>query len=191
MVVYENMEGEIVSLILSGVIAFATVCYTIINLMMWFESRATRNQKVKPQIIPYLKSSDSHDILCLYIKNVGEGCAKDVHIKVLKDYPRMNKEGLLLSNLPIFREGVNVFPSGYELHYNLNWWKDISNDGLDDSIELEIICKDLLGKVYGPYVYKLEFNQIKSTYMNPPETYIGQIAYYLSEIHKDIKVVKK
>ena len=39
-----------VELILSTVLAFATVCYTIINLMMWLESRATRKQKITPQV---------------------------------------------------------------------------------------------------------------------------------------------
>lgn len=45
-----------VELILSTVLAFATVCYTIINLMMWLESRATRKQKITPQVIVYLKT---------------------------------------------------------------------------------------------------------------------------------------
>ena len=47
-----------VELVLSTVLAFATVCYTIINLMMWFESRATRKQKITPQVIAYLKTTE-------------------------------------------------------------------------------------------------------------------------------------
>ncbi len=47
-----------VELILSMVLAIATVCYTIINLMMWIESRATRKQKITPQVIAYLKTTE-------------------------------------------------------------------------------------------------------------------------------------
>jgi len=42
-----------VELILSIVLAVSTVCYTIINLMMWFESRATRRQKTTPFVIAF------------------------------------------------------------------------------------------------------------------------------------------
>jgi hypothetical protein len=185
------MDTNTIQLVLSIVLAIATVAYTIINLMMWFESRATRRQKVAPQIIPYLKSTDSHDILCLYIKNVGEGCAKDVRVKVIKDYHVFNRDDLQLSSLPIFSEGVSNFPSGYELHYCLNWWEDLKKEGIDSSVILEITFKDLDNREYGPNKFELKFKQIVSNYTNPPETYEGQIAYYLKEIDKDLKKLNR
>ena len=84
-----------VELILSTVLAFATVCYTIINLMMWLESRATRKQKVTPQVIVYLKTTEDHLTLCVHIKNIGEGCARNVQVRVLKDYNQFGKEQYL------------------------------------------------------------------------------------------------
>ena len=92
---------------------------------------------------------------------------------------------LLLSQLNIFNEGVNIFPSGYELHSGLNWWKDITNKGQNDYIELDIKFKDLNDNQYGPYRYNLKFSQIQSTYLTPPETHLGQIAYYLKQISKN------
>lgn len=181
------MNEETMQLILSIVIAIATVAYTVINLMMWFESRATRRLKVAPLIIPYLKSTDTHEMLCLYIKNMGEGCAKDVRVKVIKDYHVLGRDDLLLSSRPIFSEGVNIFPADYELHYSLNWWENLSKEGMEGSIILEIAFKDLENREYGPNKYELKFRQIVSCYTNPPETYEGQIAYYLKEIDKDLK----
>ena len=182
------MNNEVVSLILSGVITFATVCYTVINLMMWLESRSTRYQKLAPQVIPYLGSTASKITLCLFIKNVGEGCAKDVKVKILKDYNCFGKKDYRLSDFPIFKDGVNIFPSGYELHYYLNSWEEIvRNDSDKEYIELEISCSDIKGQKQKPQRYRLEFNQIRSNYSTPPETYEGQIAYYLNEIHKDLK----
>ena len=181
------MNEAAIQLILIVVIAIATVAYSIINLMMWFESRATRRQKVAPLIIPFLKSTDTHEMLCLYIKNMGEGCAKDVRVKVIKDYHVFNRDDLQLSSLPIFSEGVSIFPSGYELHYCLNWWEDLNKEGMDGSVVLEVAFKDIDGRDYGPKRYELKFRQIVSNYTNPPETYEGQIAYYLKEIDKDMK----
>lgn len=182
------MTNEVVSLILSGVITFATVCYTIINLMMWYESRETRRQKLAPQVIPFLRSTASKITLSLFIKNVGEGCAKDVKVKLLKDYNCFGKKEYPLSDFPIFKEGVNIFPSGYELHYYIDYWERIVDKDTDDGyIELEITCSDINGRKLKPQRYRLSFNQTRSNYSTPPDSYEGQVAYYLSEIYKDLK----
>ena len=175
------MSAEIV---LSSVVAIATVAYTVINLMLWYESRATRCQKLAPLIVPYLKSTASCEALSLYIKNVGEGCAKNVRIKVIKDYLRFGKQDCPLSNFPLFKDGVSIYPSGYELHYLLNWWESIK-DNNDEYIELEISYSDINDKlVEKGKRYVVPFNQIKTDYLTPPESYEGQTAYYLKEIHK-------
>ena len=58
-------------------------------------------------------------------------------------------------------------------------------------IELEVLYQDIDNKHYRE-VYKLPFNQIVGTnYSNPPETYMGQIPYYLKEISKLIKNLPK
>lgn len=175
-----------IGLILSAVLVIVTAVYTWINWKLLQESIATRRQKNSPNIVPYLKSSDNHEALFLYVKNMGEGCAKDVKIKVIKDYNRFCGKEQLLSQLNIFKEGVNIFPSGYELHYGLNWWEDITNKGMSDYIELEVRFKDLNDNQYGPNTYTLKFSQIESTYITPPETHIGRIAYYLKQINNTI-----
>ena len=88
-----------VEIALSTVLAVSTVIYTIINLMLWFESRATRRQKITPLVIAYLKSTENHEVLKLHIKNIGEGRAKNVKIKTLKDYNQLGKVNLLLSTI--------------------------------------------------------------------------------------------
>lgn len=171
-------------LILSLVVAAATVAYTIINLMMYFESRATRKQKLKPEVIPYLKSTASRDVLCLFIKNVGEGCAKNVKIRLIKDYNSFGKAAFPLSKFPLFNDGVNVFPSGYELHYYIDTWESIREKNIDGFLELEVSYTDLKGKQAEKNYYKLKFNQIMSHYSTPPDTTEEQVAYYLKMISK-------
>jgi hypothetical protein len=179
-----------VELILSIVLAGATVFYTIINLMMWFESRATRRQKNTPMIIAFLKVTEDHNTLSVHLKNVGEGYAKDVTIKVLKDYNQFKKDNLPLSSCFAFKNGVNIFPSGYELKYYLDSMGDIDY-ALDDScIELQIDYKDLRGRKYSNNMFRLPFNQVAGNYSVPPENYMGQIPYYLEKIDETIKFVK-
>lgn len=59
-----------VEIVLSTVLAVSTVAYTAINLMLWFESRATRKQKIEPLIVAFLKSTESNKVLALHIKNI-------------------------------------------------------------------------------------------------------------------------
>lgn len=180
-----------VELILSMVLAISTVCYTIINLMMWFESRATRKQKITPQVIAFLKTTEDHLTLCLHVKNIGEGCAKNVKVNFIKDYNQFNKAQYPLSDLMFFKNGASIFPPQYELRFYIDSVKDIDYESKDNYIELEILYQDITNKYYKE-VYQLPFNQIVGTnYSNPPETYIGQIPYYLKEISKLIKNFQK
>ena len=182
------MKPETTELILSAVLAASTVCYTIINLFILKESKRTRLQKLKPQIIAYLKSTEDHQTLMLCIKNIGEGCEKNVKATMLHDYNAFEKGQFQLSNFKLFTEGINVFPPEYELHYYINWWEDlIRKDDEDEYVELLIDCCDINNKPCEQQHFVLPFKQIASNYSNPPETYIGQIAYYLKEISKNQK----
>ena len=90
-------------LILSIVVASATTIYTIITIFQLKESRKVRLQKETPNIIPYLKSSENHVVMELYIENFGEGVAKDVKEDFVKDFN--------------IQEAINnsVTENGYEL----------------------------------------------------------------------------
>ncbi len=160
-----------IELVLSIVLAVSTVCYTIINLMMWFESKATRRQKITPFIIAYLKISEDHNMLCLHIKNIGEGCAKDVEANLIKDYNQFGKEKYPLSDCKIFKNGANIFPPQYEFKYYIDSPKDIDFFSEDSFIELEIEYSDVYDRRFKQNVFKLPFNQIGGNYSDPPESF--------------------
>ena len=185
------MTSETIEFTLSIVLAVATVAYTIINLMMWVESRATRRQKMAPLMVAYLESTANKQILCLFIKNVGEGCAKNVKVKLLRDHDCLGKDEWPLSKFPLFNEGVNVFPSGYQLHYYIDYWDSISKNGMDDYIELEITYRDIKGHNKQTQSYVLEFNQVMSNYSTPPDNYEAQIPFYLEHISKALDKISK
>jgi len=179
-----------VEIVLSMVIAGCTVLYTFINLMMWCESRATRKQKYDPLIIAYLKSTEDHSILTLIIKNIGEGYAKDVNIKILKDYNQFDKKNFPISNIGIVKNGLNIFPPQYKLTFYINLMTELEKTEKNKSIELEILYKNKYNKkIKNKFI--LQFNQIfGQNYSLIPETYIGQISYYLKGINKTIKAKK-
>lgn len=169
---------------LSWVVALSTVAYTVINLMMWFESRATRRQKITPLIIAYLKSSEDHNTLCLFFKNIGEGCAYDIRVTVLKDYNQFHEKNYPLSSMQLMENGAAIFPPQYELKYFVNSYSKIDFSDKDNNyVKFEVTYYDVKKRQYRN-IYTLPFNQVGCNYQNPPETYMGQISYYLKEIKK-------
>lgn len=105
-----------ITLVLSIIVALATIVYTIVNYYMYKESKATRLQKAEPIIVTFLKCSSDHSLLSLYVKNIGEGCARDVAVHVDKDY-KLFREDEKLQDYRLFNDGVSAYPPQYELHY--------------------------------------------------------------------------
>lgn len=179
------------SLVLSAVVTIATIAYTWINYLVYKESKNARKQKLKPEIVPYLQSTASKKVLCLYVKNVGEGCAKNVRIKLINDYNCLGKEDWPLSKFPLFNEGVNVFPSNYELHYYIDDWDTIRENGMAGSLEMEITYTDIKGGQGDNNHYTLKFNQIMSNYSTPPDNNEDLMTYYLKSMSESLKKLTK
>ena len=179
-----------VEIVLSSVLAVSTVVYTAINLMLWYESRATRKQKIAPLIVAFLKSTESNKVLTLHIKNIGEGLAKNVKTKIIKDYKRFGKDDMLLSNDGIFKNGFNNFPPQYELSYYIQFIPELKSEVGTVGVEIEISYENSEKDKF-ENIYILPFNQILGQgYSDPPESFIGQIAYYLKEINGTLKTAK-
>jgi hypothetical protein len=161
----------------------ATSLYTIVTIMMWWESRKTRLQRVTPEIIAYLKTSEDHKVVMFVIENIGEGCAYDLNVKLDEEYYIFGMEEKQLSQMPIFNDGVSIYPPKYKLQYFLGWCDQIND--LQETIGLNMCYLDQNGNCYNKHS-TLRVKQIACFYSNPPETYLGQIAYYLKEIDKKL-----
>jgi hypothetical protein len=148
--------------------------------------------KITPLIVAYLKSTEDHLALRLHIRNIGEGLAKNVSVRILNDYAQFGLENRMLSNLGVMKNGLNIFPPKEEFIYFVDSWKKIGQreDFNKICIELDINYDDINGKSYNSH-YNLPFIQVSGKdYTTPPETYIGKIAYHLGEIDKSIKNIK-
>lgn len=178
-------------LILSIVIAASTVIYTGINLLMLFESKSVRLQKITPHVVMYLKSSEDHNTLALHVKNIGEGIAYNVKIKTLKDYNQFGKENYPISDLGILKHGFTGMPPGYELKFYVGVILDIYEKDRDGEVrfEVEYERKDknrIKEKFNLPFIQALGQN-----YSTPPESYLGQIPFYLKELNSTLKKIEK
>lgn len=179
-----------VEIILSSVLAASTVIYTGINLMLWYENRETRKQKLTPQVIAYLKSAESHIMLELHLKNIGEGLAKNLRINVFQDYKQMGKDDLMLSDVGVIKNGFQIFPPDYELKYYIDSIINLYEKDKDGMIKLELRYESVDKRKFCD-IYELPFNQIfGQNYSSPPETFIGQIPYYLKEINSTLKKIE-
>jgi hypothetical protein len=105
-------------IVLSWVVGTSTVLYTAINGFMLIENRRLRKIKSTPLIIAYLKSTEDHKALRLYIKNIGEGVAKDVKISITSDYEQFWLKHLTLSDIGIMKYGLNIFPPQEQFAYS-------------------------------------------------------------------------
>lgn len=169
--------------IISFSLLVATCLYTFVTILMWMESRKTRLQKVTPEIIAYLKTSEDHDVVMLVIENIGEGCGYDLKVDLDEEYHTFAKEDKRLSQMPIFNDGVSIYPPKYRLQYYLGESKQMKD--LQETIGLRLSYCDQNKKHYSKHSL-LRIKQIACFYSNPPETYMGKIAYYLKEIDKKL-----
>ena len=128
-------------LLLSIVVASATLIYTVVTIFQLVESRKNRFLKESPNIVPFLKTTEEHSVLQLIIKNFGEGIAKNVKISFSKDFNRFGKEKKL-SDIGIAKYGMNYFPPQYELKFDIHWMNDICNSHQGDDIEIIINGKN-------------------------------------------------
>jgi hypothetical protein len=181
-----GIGGEI---ILSGVIAISTFAYAIINIFMLIENQKIREIKSTPLIVAFLKSTEDHSAFRLYIKNVGEGVAKDVKVKILNDYKTFGLENRMLSNLGIMKYELNILPPQEQLMYFVDSWGRFGKqeDYENQYINISIDYTGLDGKKKHNNTYNLLPIQLSDQGLgNPPETYIGRIAYFIEKISKDI-----
>ena len=181
---------QVATLILSFVVALATVLYTWVNYKMLKESKASRMQKSEPIIVPYLQSTADHSSIMLYIKNVGEGCAKNVVVHIVKDYNFFGKD-MSFKDFPLFSDGVSIYPPNYELHYVFDSWDNVKGCHDDDYIEFDVEYDGIDGRHYSDNHFRLRLKEISRIYSNPPEDTFTQIPYYLKEIDRTLKKIQR
>lgn len=173
---------NVIELLFSGALVFATIKYTKATKLMYKESRETRLQKTTPCIIPYVKSSADHQSAFLYVQNVGEGTAKNVKITINNGYEGTPKP-FNIDGYKLFKDGVAIFPPQYELHFYINEWEHIKKS---DNIELSIEYEALDNRIFNDH-FKLAIWDSYHSWNGVPEETLDQIPYYLKKINNTLE----
>lgn len=176
----------IIALIFSGVVAICTIVYSYLTNRLVKETKLSREFHLEAYMIAYLVNSEtSPDIVSLIVRNIGNGIARNLSLKIIKDieYPNCNK----LNEFGIFNKKLDFFPPNYENKYFLMSLSENYDEKSNDFIEFEITYDDAITK-NKKQSFKLEFKDIQGIgKLTPPETYIGMISYRLEKIEKIIE----
>jgi hypothetical protein len=177
------MKPEIITLIFAGVVAISTAIYSFLTYRLVKETRLLREFHLEAHLIAYLVASETNpSITSLIIDNIGNGVARNLRFKIIRDVNYQNCG--YLRDIGIFNKTIDFYPPNYERKYFLlNLSEDYENI-IQDFIEFEIIYDDFLKKDK-KQIFKLEFKDLKGVGRTiPPESYIGMISYRLEKIEK-------
>lgn len=177
------MDNNTLTLIFSGIVAVCTLIYSFLTIRLVRETRLSREFHLEAFMIAYLVNSEtSPNIVSLIIKNIGNGVARNLRFKIIKDidYPNGNS----LAEIGIFNKNLDFFPPNYSNKYLLlSLMKNYENKS-KDYIEFEVTYDDAI-KTNKSQIFKLEFKDIEGIWkLKPPETYIGMISFRLEKIEK-------
>lgn len=167
---------------LTAAMVIATIVYVVFTYRLVKESRKSREHNLEAHIIAYLVSAEtSPSLVTLIIENIGNGVARNVEGKIIRDIQNNRKS---LTDLGIFQKKFEYFPSGHKLNYFLLSLADNYEERIEDFIEFELTYTDTVGKNKAQR-YKVEFKEVLGIHkLTPPDTYEGMIAYRLEKIEK-------
>lgn len=176
-----------IEILFSAVVAIATTVYTITTIFQLNDSRKTRLAKQTPFLLPYLKFTEDYEMLLFCIKNYGEGVAMNVKVKIIGEIPEYLNQKIKFENLGVVRHGLAYFPSQYGLEYIIAWNKTVAENNFSGCIELEVYYESIGNRQFCQK-FELKVNELMGiTYTVPPDSYMGQIPYYLNQINNTLK----
>lgn len=178
---------DYISLIFSGIVTIATICYVVLTWRLVKESRETRKFYDTPFIVASIHFAETtRKFIQLKLKNIGLGYAQNVSFQILNDYELV--DGYPLKERGAFKRGILSFPPNYELIYTLVILEPEKDKHLTDNDYIEFIInyQNIHKNNYSNH-YKLKFNEIiDQGYAKPPLDNESAKVYYLAEILKKL-----
>lgn len=178
-----HIDDASLSLVFSGIVAISTVFYAIVTLRLVKQTRLSREFHLEAFMLAYLTCTEiSPNLIILVIKNIGNGVAKNIRFRIIKDIDYQNSNSL--KSLGIFDRNIMFFPPDAQNRYFLLSMNEDYENAIKDYIEFEITYDDKITKNKSQR-FKLEFIDSEGIgKFTPPETYLGMIPYRLERIEK-------
>ena len=166
------MDNNTLTLIFSGIVAVCTIVYSFLTIRLVRETRLSREFHLEAFMTAYLKNSEtSPDIVSLIIKNIGNGVARNIKFKIIKDINYSN--GNPLSEIGIFNKNLDFFPPNNTNRYILLSLAEDYEIRSKDYIEFEITYDDAI-KTNKSQKFKLDFKDVAGIgKLTPPRLTLG------------------
>ena len=182
-----NYFISIVTAFFAGALCLVTIVYARTTWLAYKQDL----RRAEPHVVAFLKSTEDMSVIRLYIKNVGNGTANNVRVSALTDHKIFGRSGEYNSFESLLSDGLRVLPPQEEYSCYIDAWSRLRTiEGADKLfIELKVCYEFAFSKNQTPkeetfkLMFKQTFNQGR---LNPPETYIGKIAYYAEKINNAI-----
>lgn len=179
------MTNEILQIVFSGVVAISAVVYSILTWRLVSETKKLREFQLTPDVNIFFERAEADaSFVFVVFKNFGQGHAKNVRFKILKDFDSYDFEHLQLKDLRLIKDGIETFYSNQMHKYYLTDLSKESEQKRKSNFIIEVSYSSVNNKVV-----KKEFNLtfadiIGKSIFTPPETYVGRISYELNQIRK-------
>jgi hypothetical protein len=180
--------NEILQIIFSAVVALSTVAYSILTWRLVAETRRMREFQITPDINIFFERSEADPSFTFIVfKNSGLGYAKNVKIKIIKDFEHYDNINQELKSKGIIKNGIESFYSNQSYKF---YFTDVSQNHhqkMSDNLLLKTTYYDLNNKMFTKEINLSLFELTGMSVLTPPDSYLGMISYELSEIKKLIK----
>ncbi len=179
---------QILILSFSGIVAISTVFYACLTSKLVKETKAIRILQFTPDVQVYLEKAETNPhLVYLIIENFGSGKALDVKFDITRDFKYYESERLKVANMGSFKYGLSSFyPKKRYKYFFTNLSNNFENK-ISDRMEVSVTFKDIFSNDY-KQIFVLKIDEILGTGMmsKQPDSFIGMIAFELSEINKKL-----
>ena len=180
---------DILDIILTSILAIATVFLAIYTCKLVAEARRARRAQVQPYISVHLEQAETDPtLLFIIVQNIGPGIAYDLTFDIKQDILGDYESGVTKIGLRgLFKVGMKFCPPEYFKKYFLIETSENHDKKMEEELILTASYKNLYRKISSEIFYlKLKEQQMTSS-ITPSDTHIGRIAETLKEIKEILK----
>jgi hypothetical protein len=151
---------EALQILITFTLVIITAQYAISTQKMVDEMKLTREAQSQPAIIAYFDNPTSN-LLDLVIRNIGLGAAREVKLKITP--PLLDHYGRDISELSLFKNGINFFPPNREFREiigtSLQFFAEDSKRALNYTLTISFLNAE--GKEIPPNAINLNLSVLR------------------------------
>lgn len=174
---------DIANIALTLALTVATVYLAIYTFRLVKEARLSRKSQVQPCIAIHLNQAETDPtLLFIIVQNIGTGMAYDLRFDIQKDIGEFGNGAMKLAQRGLFKEGMKFFPPNFSKKFFLVETMNDYNVKMQEELILKAIYKNIFSEIIEQTFHIRLKEQIMSSSVSPPDTYIGRIADSLNKI---------